>query len=63
VQHRIYALWKLRANTTASFTMWVGRTLNSNLEHAIVAAGTTPGTVEPWLKRMQFDLIYSFELA
>jgi len=60
VQHRIYALWKLRQNTTASFTMWVGRTLNSNLNHAIVASGTTAGTIEPWVKRMQFDLIYSF---
>jgi hypothetical protein len=40
--------------------MWVGRTLNSNLEHAIVASGTTAGTIEPWVKRMQFDLIYSF---
>jgi hypothetical protein len=60
LQHRIYALWKLRPNTTASFTMWVGRTLNSNLEHAIVAPGTTVGTIEPWLKRMQYDLIYSF---
>jgi hypothetical protein len=60
VQHRIYALWKLRQNTTASFTMWVGRTLNSNLEHAIVPPGTTAGTIEPWVKRLQFDLIYSF---
>jgi hypothetical protein len=60
VQHRFYALWKLRQNTTASFTMWLGRTLNSNLEHAIVAAGTTPGAVEPWVKRLQFDLIYTF---
>ena len=60
LQHRVYGLWKLRQNTTASFTMWIGRTLNSNLEHAIVAPGTTAGTVEPWLKRMQTDLIYSF---
>jgi hypothetical protein len=60
VQHRIYAVWKLRPNTTANFTMWVGRTLNSNLEHAIVAPGTSAGTIEPWLKRMQYDLIYSF---
>lgn len=60
LQHRIYGLWKLRPNTTASFTMWIGRTLNSNLEHAIVAPGTTAGTLEPWLKRMQFDLLYSF---
>ncbi len=60
VQHQIYALWKLRQNITASFNLSVGRTLNSNLEHAIVAPGTTAGTIEPWLKRMQFDLIYSF---
>jgi hypothetical protein len=60
VQHRIYALWKLRQNITASFNLWVGRTLNSNLEHAIVAPGTVAGTIEPWVKRMQFDLIYSF---
>jgi hypothetical protein len=35
-------------------------TLNSNLEHAIVAPGTTAGTIEPWLKRMQYALIYTF---
>jgi hypothetical protein len=60
LQHRIYGQWKLRPNTTANFTMWVGRTLNSNLEHAIVAPGTVSGSIEPWLKRLQFDLIYSF---
>jgi len=60
LQHRIYGQWKLRPNTTANFTMWVGRTLNSNLEDAIVAPGTVSGSIEPWLKRMQFDLIYSF---
>jgi chemotaxis protein histidine kinase CheA len=60
LQHRVYGLWKVRPNTTAAFTMWIGRTLNSNLEHAIVAPGTTAGIIEPWLKRLQFDLIYSF---
>lgn len=60
LQHRVYGLWKVRPNTTAAFTMWIGRTLNSNLEHAIVAPGTTVGTIEPWLKRLQFDLIYTF---
>jgi hypothetical protein len=60
LEHRIYGLWKLRPNTIASFNMWIGRTLNSNLEPAIVAPGTTAGTIEPWLKRLQFDLIYSF---
>ena len=56
----VYGLWKVRANTTAAFTMWIGRTLNSNLQHAIVAPGTVPGTIEPWLKRLQFDMIYAF---
>jgi Putative porin len=60
LEHRIYGLWKMRPNTTGAFTMWIGRTLNSNLEHAIVAPGTTPGIIEPWLKRLQFDLLYSF---
>ena len=60
LEHRIYGLWKIRANTTAAFTMWIGRTLNSNLQHAVVAPGTVPGTVEPWLKRLPFDMIYTF---
>ena len=46
VQHRIYGLWKIRANTTAALTLWIGRTLNSNLEHALVAPGTVTGTDE-----------------
>jgi hypothetical protein len=60
LQNRWYALWKVRANTVASYTFWYGRTLNSNLQHATLATGTTAGEQEPYLKRMQFDLIYSF---
>ena len=60
LEHRIYGLWKIRSNTTAAFIMWIGRTLNSNLQHAVVAPGTVPGTTEPWLKRLQFDMIYTF---
>jgi len=60
LQHRIYALWKVRANTVAAFTWWHGRTLNSNLLNSALAAGVKPGQVEPWLNRLQFDLIYSF---
>jgi len=60
LQHRIYGLWKLRANTVASFTWWHGRTLNSNLLNSSLAAGVTAGQVEPWLNRLQFDLIYTF---
>jgi hypothetical protein len=60
LQNRWYALWKVRANTVASYTFWYGRSLNSALQHAVLATGTTAGLQEPYLKRMQFDLIYSF---
>jgi Putative porin len=60
LQNQIYVLWKLRNNTLAQYTLWLGRTLNSNLEHAVVAPEILPGQTEPVLKRQQFDLIYSF---
>jgi hypothetical protein len=69
LQNRIYALWKLRANTLASFTWWRGRALNTNLENNValfnnydtsVPTITKAGQQEPYLNRIQFDLIYSF---
>ncbi|HEY7098443.1 MAG TPA: putative porin [Terriglobales bacterium] len=63
IEHHIYANWKIRNNTLASFNWWRGRTLNSNLQNnaAIVQKViTTPGDVEPYLNRYQFDLIYTF---
>ncbi|PYX09101.1 MAG: hypothetical protein DMG88_07295 [Acidobacteria bacterium] len=60
LQHRIYALWKLRSNTVAGFTWYRGRTLNTNLENAVKATGVKVGQVEPYLNRLQFDLIYTF---
>ena len=48
LQHRFYGLWRIRANTTASFTWWHGRTLNPFLQNAVLASGMkisdTPGT-------------------
>jgi len=69
LQHKFYALWKLRPNTLASFTWWHGRALNTNLENNValfnnyngsVPTITTPGQQEPYLNRLQFDLIYTF---
>ena len=62
VNHRVYAMYKLRPNTVLGYTLWVGRTLNPTLQHAALAPGfnTTISPNEPWLKRMQFDVIYSF---
>jgi len=62
-QHRIYALWKLQKNTVAQYTMWLGRTLNSDLENNAATAAKTvssPGAKEPTLKRQQIDLVYTF---
>src|SRR6185437_14996071 len=60
LQHKIYAGWKLRSNVAANYTLFLGRTLNSNLEHAILGTGVTPGETEPVLKRQEFDLNYTF---
>ncbi|MGH9499174.1 MAG: putative porin [Terriglobales bacterium] len=69
LQNRIYALWKLRSNALASFTWWRGRTLNTYLENngalfnnynGNVPTISKPGQPEPYLNRVQFDLIYSF---
>jgi hypothetical protein len=69
LQNRIYALWRLRANTLASFTWWRGRALNTNLENNVALFNNYNGSVptiakagqqEPYLNRLQFDLIYTF---
>lgn len=73
LQHRFYGLWRIRQNTTAAFTWWHGRTLDPFLQNAALATGMkisdTPGVGvlvpgsgqnEPWLNRLQFDLIYTF---
>jgi hypothetical protein len=69
LQNRIYALWKLRSNTLASFTWWRGRALNTYLENNVALFNNYNGSVptiakagqqEPYLNRLQFDLIYSF---
>lgn len=60
LEHRVYACWKLRSNVAAQYSLWIGRSLNSNLEHAVLAPGVKAGQTESWLTRHQFDLIYSF---
>jgi TolA-binding protein len=60
IEHHIFASWRLRSNVVAAYNAWIGRTLNSNLQHAVLAPGVTPGETEPFLLRHQLDLIYSF---
>lgn len=50
VTHRFNANYQAYKNVTLGYTLLVGRALQTS---------TSP-TLEPWLKRMQFDLIYKF---
>jgi hypothetical protein len=38
----VYALWRIRQNTTAAFTWWHGRTLDPFLQNAVLATGLKP---------------------
>ena len=68
LQNRIYANWKIRANTLASFTWWRGRVLDSWLQNNAALFNTwgpkstisAPGQVDPYLNRFQFDLVYTY---
>ena len=62
LQNRVYGQFKIAPNTIASYTLWIGHTLNPNLQHAVLAPGWTTalGSNEPNLKRQQFELIYTF---
>jgi Putative porin len=62
LQNRVYGLWRVQKNVLAQYTMWFGRTLNTNLENnaSIVNKTAAAGAQEPTLKRQQFDLIYTF---
>ncbi len=60
LQHRFYVNYKIQKNTTLGYTQWIGRTLDTNRQNAVRAAGVLPGQRDPFLKRMQFDVVYSF---
>jgi len=60
LQHRFYALYKVNANTTAAFTYWRGRTLNTALQNAVFPSSVKAGQPDKYLNRLQFDIIYTF---
>jgi hypothetical protein len=45
IQNRVYANWKVRSNTLASFTWWRGRTLNTFLENNAALYNNWGGSV------------------
>jgi len=72
VNHRLAFNWKVGRNTTLGYTQWIGRTLDVTLPGAKLAPGVSATGVcgvgapanclthDPWLKRGQLDLIYTF---
>ncbi len=60
LQHRLYVQYQIRNNTALSFTDWIGRTLDTSQVNSVKAAGIKAGQKEPYLNRLQFDLIYKF---
>lgn len=74
LQHRIFGGWKISPNTTLMYTQWIGRALSTTLANTSAYGfgpapdfkpyGFGPTTVvgghEPWVKRGQLDLIYTF---
>jgi hypothetical protein len=67
VQHRVFANMRLRNNVTFGYTQWIGRTLNTRLPIAANGGGVAlppgfagTGLTEPFLKRGQLDLVFTF---
>ncbi len=71
LQHRIFGVVKIAPNTTFGYTQWFGRALDTNVPNTVgfgFVAGkpygygptTIQGGREPWVKRGQLDLIYTF---
>ena len=60
LQHKYYIQWLPQKNTTLSFTDWIGRTLDRNLQNAAVPVGLSDFQQDPYVNRMQFDVIYKF---
>ena len=67
LQHRIFGGVRLRNNVNFSYTQWIGRTLNTRLPIAANGGGVAlppgfagTGLTEPWLKRGQLDLVFTF---
>ena len=59
-QHRIFANYLIAPNTTFAFTLWRGHSKYTGLQNAARAAGIPAFGVDPFLNRLQLDIIYKF---
>jgi hypothetical protein len=62
IQHKFYLNWMVMKNTQATFTLWHGRVQDATLQNSpIFGAPFEPATMkDPWLNRLQFDMVYRF---
>jgi hypothetical protein len=68
LNHRLQFAYMFKNNFTGQFTAWVGRLANPLMNTDLVPAGVraactganVSGCRDPYLKRLQFDLIYKF---
>ncbi|HUQ49167.1 MAG TPA: putative porin [Terriglobales bacterium] len=58
--NRFFFNWAFSPSVTGNYTLFVGRTLDTSLQNAVRTSGVAVGATEPWLKRMQIDLVYKF---
>jgi len=59
-QHRLYLNYVLATNTTFAFTYWRGHTKYTGLQNASRAPGVPAFGADPFLSRLQIDIIYKF---
>ena len=60
LQHRFYLSWLMMPNTTLAFTLWHGHTMDTTLQNAARAPGIPVGGKDPYLNRLQLEVIYKF---
>lgn len=60
LQHRAFFQWMVQKNTTAIFTGWFGHTLDRNLQNAAVPPTLPAQSQDPYVKKLQMDVIYKF---
>ncbi|MFQ5662823.1 MAG: putative porin [Terriglobia bacterium] len=60
INHRLRADYEIHNNVTLEYTLLVGRLFNPQDNLNLVPAAFQPRNQDPFLKRMQFDVIYKF---
>ncbi len=60
LQNKFYGTYTVQKNVSLAATFWLGRTLNTGLQNAARLGSVPAGQQEPYLKRLQFDVIYKF---